>query len=495
MIARLRREAPLLTLLFGFGILAVPSLFLWYRSLVGVCAWQVGWLTCQAPTTTLQAVGIGALLIFVGILFAGATTFLLKREELFSKATYRWLFPLVACLAFLIVPLGSSDMTYYRAAGQAILEGVNPFVESWPRSYVFAGNTLPDSTVHGFSYGPLAADLFVLVEKASQGNPFLFLFLWKMLMVGALIFLVFLLSQLLEKEVPTSQKKIWLLFFPILLFEWVTNGHFDALWVITVLLAIIFARSRQWVFVAGILMVGVWLKFLPLFTAPWFFLWWWQDTGKNWSVRLKDLLLGGGVVTVLTVAAWAPYWNGPKVFTPILMQSKWAVMSLFSTVYYGLKPLSQSLLGEGYHWYLTRGVQGTLFVLLVWLLWPLIKKAFQALFFRTVWGEEQTVGAITLSFLVFLMVWQKSFWPWYTAWLLPFAWYCIRRNLIRLPKRLWIWICSAPFFFYPLWFISNTSIHNDPTPFFWFGAIVALGVWGYPLFLLIRARVKQTLYE
>lgn len=482
-------------LIVSLGVLAFPSLFLWVRSVHGGCAWQLGWLSCQVPKSVGQVWWVAGILITVFGFWAFVHKKILSQEQFLSSKMVNIFFPILAVLACIIVPLGSSDLTYYRSAGQAITHGINPFVTVWPRSYVFGGEGLPDTTVHGFSYGPLTADLFVLVELISRGNVFFFFLVWKILMVATLFGVSWLLSFLLRKNGDVSRDNVYLILSPILLFEWLTNGHFDGLWVISVLLGILFARQKRWVYVAGVLTIGIWLKFLPLFTTPWFLLWWWQDTRGQMGERVKHVLLGGGVTAILTVVAWAPYWTGREVFTPIILQSKWAVMSLFSTLYYGLSPLALSLFGGGYHWYLTRAVQGSLAVLFLWFVWPLIKKAWQALFFRTVWGEREVVVSITIFFLAYLMVWQKSFWPWYAAWLLPFIWYVVRENILRLPVVCWVYLISAPIFFYPLWFVGNLIAGKDPTPLWWFGALITVGVWGYPFFLLTRYRIHHESYE
>jgi hypothetical protein len=310
-----------------------------------------------------------------------------------------------------MLPFASSDLEYYFNAGKAVNVRANIFVESWGSFNAFY-YPAKESLVTPVMYGPLAIDLFVVFYRLSGGNIWMFILAWKLCMLLVFVLVGWLTFKVAgETQVGASKRSFYFYWFiqPLILFEWVGNGHFDGVWLIFVLAALLLANRRIWWLAAICLTVGVWIKFIPILIAPWFVLWWWQETNKNnWRSQLWQAAAGIVGTVAVTLVVWRPYWQGLKVFSPVLLQSKWAAQSLFATVYYTLQPIFSNLIGTGYHLYLTTMVQGGLLLLMLYLLYPLIKKGIALIMKKEKWSMVNYLQAIFISLLVYLLVWQNS---------------------------------------------------------------------------------------
>jgi len=279
---------------------------------------------------------------------------------------------------------------------------------------------------------------------------------------------------------------------PLLLFEWVVNGHFDGLWLLFLLLAIYAVKKDKWWLVLPTLAVGMWIKYIPVLLAPFFLLWWWQRLDRqNWKKLTIEMGVGAVLAVLITIFSWRPFWTGPQVFSSVVVQSKWAVNSVFATLYYALQPLSEKVFGAQAHFYLTRLTQGILLLALVYMLYPFIKKGLNILLKRAQWEDGEYVQAMLIFLLVYLIVWQKSFWPWYGTWFISLGLiaYYAKRNPILF--KIIAWMSAIPFIQHII--LLTDSIAGDPKAgsTLWFYASVTLTVLAYPLYLLFRWRQKN----
>lgn len=299
------------------------------------------------------------------------------------------------------------------------------------------------------------------------------------------------MQYILKRIVPQHTEKNFFLFWcvqPVLLFEWVGNGHFDVVWIAALLLAIVFGLQRRWWLTWICLVVSIWIKFIPLLVAPWFLIWWWQDIRGQWLKIGVQVCIGIFESVVGTYLAWLHFWAGFKVFEPLVLQSKWAVSSIFSIFYYSLFPLFQTFLHENTHWFLTRAVQGVLVIIVYYMLFPYVKKFLLTLFKKDTFDTPQVIQAILITLATYLCIWQKSIWPWYIAWLLPFG--ILLQGMIknRLLERAVRWFSIGPFVFYMLWLPPWLFGKTDSTPELWFFyAFIGIAVI-YPLISLVQWR-------
>ena len=467
------------------------------KILAGQCNFFTnGWLACapQSQLSNLGKFGIIFLIVGVFICFLLVTWFLWKSDDqTMGLPKLKWVLLGLGILAVFVVPLGTSDMPYYFSAGKAIGSHINPYVDQWMWQVDFSSPVL-NMPITGFSYGPIMAAIFRWIYSLSFDRVLIFMFLWKFLMLLTLAgcgFLTMKLGNLLSKN--TSVTTWYILWFaqPILLFEWVVNGHFDGLWLFFLLLAIYAAHTKRWWLVLPAVTMGIWIKFIPVLLVPFFALWWWQEADKqSWKKSTLQMALGLAISGLITVLSWRPYWVGPQALSTIILQSKWAAMSIFATIYYSLKPAFVWLLADQAHWYLTRLVQGGLLLVVIYLLYPIIKKCLAILFRKNRLESVEYVQMIMIFLLVFLMVWQKSFWPWYGVCFIPLALivYKVNQNAYVLKIAAWFSLAS-PFYHILTW----VTIRADASSVgeLWYYYLLVGGTMLYPLYLIFRWRQKD----
>ncbi len=458
------------------------------------CHFQKNWLVCREDlSSVLQIFTALLVLLFFVNLFVGGRYFwkLFNNEKIFNEKLKCFIIIFSLFLPFLIYPFGSGDITYYYSAGKATSQGINVYANSWDweRSNFTYAHT--DSLV-GFSYGPLMADVFSFFYRLSHDKIFIFIFLWRLFMSAILAgcgYLVLYISKMLSANFDKT--KFYLFWFtqPLFLFESLVNGHFDIFWLTFVLLSFIFAHQKKWWLVFSCLTIGVWIKFIPILIMPWFALWWWQETSwKNWKLQLRGLIAGSLLSVALTLFAWQRYWVGFKVFNLIFLQSKWAVSSFFSLLYYSFERFVKFFFAGDYHWYLTRVVHAMVVLLLLYLLFPIITQVFHILMKKLQFSTIDYISASFVSLLVYMLIWQKSFWPWYCVWILPIGLvaYLNTRN-VYLGKIL-VWLGTAPLLLYIIWFFYLQIFHTYVENELWYNLVVVLLVMAYPLYNLMQWR-------
>ncbi|MEI8361405.1 MAG: hypothetical protein WCG01_04715 [bacterium] len=393
-------------------------------------------------------------------------------------------------LAFLLVPLNGHDLNFYFSAGRAVAGGQNVYTSNWP-----VGNLLqcgPSAEFsQGIMYGPITVTVLTIFYKFSLGSILWFLFYWKLLMILLFVLTAWLVYKIISEVTSLDKFKFNLLFLsqPLIVWAWIGSGQFDALWLVFVLAAILLSIGRQWAMVIVALTFGIWIKFIPVLMTPWFVLWWWQDTNKaNWKNNMLQAFAGVVSSLLLTVLVWQNYWQGFKVFNTIILQSKWAVSSIFAVSYYSLKGLFVMAFAEQAHFVLTRLLQGSLLLFAVYLLWPMVSRVYSLILRREIWVATDFILGIFISMLIYLGIWQKSFWPWYISWLVPFGVILFYTYPSDYLKKILIWISLAPVIFYMLWIVNHQLASTDATSELWFQWAVVLSVWVYPVINLIKWR-------
>ena len=483
----------ILSWLVFFGL----SIARYAEILAGQCNFFTnGWLMCapQSQLSGLETFGIIALIVGVFVCFLMAARLLWKdNDQTIGLSKLRWLLLGLGILAVFVVPLGTSDMPYYFSAGKAINQNLNPYIDPWTLQVDFENNA-PHPPVMGFSYGPIMAEAFRWLYNLSYDKVLVFMLAWKFLMLLFLAgcgVLTMKLGNLLSNNKTTTTWYILWFAQPVLLFEWVVNGHFDGVWLFFLLLAIYAAHAKRWWLMIPALTVGIWIKFIPVLLVPFFALWWWQETDKQtWKKNIFQMGFGLIIAGLITILSWRPYWVGFEVFTSVISQSKWAVMSIFATIYYSLKPLFVWLLADQAHWYLTRLAQGGLLLAVIYLLYPIIKKCLAVLFRKTKLESGEYAQTIFIFLLVFLMVWQKSFWPWYVVWFIPLGLIVYKANQHSYAFKIAAWFSLAsPFYHILAWVtIRADAISKDEL---WFYYLLVGGTMLYPLYLVCRWRQKN----
>ena len=432
----------------------------------------------------------GLALVSVGSFFILKDYFDAKEGE--QKVNKKLIFFLLAA-AFVAVPFNNHDINFYFSAGKMAASGVSMYTDNWSMTNQFYCPP-SNSSINGIPYGPIAVSLFKYLYLFVNGNVANFILIWKILMglcfVGS-IFLAEMIASILNNKL--NKAAFYLLWFsqPIILWEGFANGHFDV-WLNTlVLLSILFSLKKKWWLVIVCLFIGIWIKFIPLLMFPWFALWWYQGINKdNWKKMLSEASLGLVASLFITIISWQPHWKGWQVFSPIILQTKWAVTSIFSVIYYSLVGTFQYFLHADAHWYLTRLVQFSLLALMIYLLYPLIRDVWLIIIRKKVGDGNFFIRAIFVSLLVYVAVWQKSFWPWYMVWLLPLGLLAFQENSSIFFKKILIWLNIMPLIFYPIWLLNHFVRHTDAPGELWFWYVVVGLVMVYPLYQLYQWRKK-----
>lgn len=441
--------------------------------------------------------GVSVFLLAVAVCFMAYGALVAYREhESLSGRAIRYM-PIIALAAAMFsFPINGHDVSFYASAGRAVQDGVNVYTEPWGHNNWFLCD-VDQSRMTGMMYGPIAVRLFAVLAGFSS-TPWMFIIGLKIILALALATMVLLLRRIVSRfGLPEKSSAVTALVYaqPMLLWQWVGSGQFDVLWVVTVLLAVYAALQKQWWLVIVSLTIGIWIKFLPIFVVPWFVLWWWQSVSRS-TLRREVMQAAGGLIgaAIVSVVSWIGFWNGFAVFDTLILQSKWAVNSFFSLVYYSLRPVSELFFGGQAHWVLTRLVHASLAGFLAYLLWPYIKDVVRITLRRLSWTPERYVQAMAVSLLLYLMVWQKSLWPWYISWWLPFGiLMCFMSLGQKVEKKLLMWLSVTPLLFYVVWFAALTVLPTgtDPSQYLWFTFAAVLSIWGYPVFYVLQWRRRD----
>lgn len=465
--------------------------FVWgvYRMAYSLLAPSCGILAGLNPNTHIAD---GVFLSLTVIAFSVTAYYALWRGNVTDRER-AWLFifgMLGVFIAFVSVPFNTHDSSYYFGAAQAVHSGVNVYTTPWilHKQFVCEPSSM---VVDGISYGPLALWLFwgayVLGAKTFVG----FMLAWKVFMIMGLVGVAALTSIIETKKEKTKTITTFIITaFPFAIWEIVGSGHFDVWWIFITLAALMSAQYKKWWISFPLLALGIWIKFLPLLVVPWVFLWWIQDTKKeNWKHNVIQMVAAGVLSVVVTVVSWAHWWQGIETLRPIVLQAKWAVASIFSAFYYSAAPLAAALWGESYHWILTRIVHIVLLLGVAYLLWPLAVRAWRVLTKKEQWTSAEYLCAIIITLCAYIIVWQKSFWPWYVAWLVLLSLSAdIREN--RYAKKIITWIAIAPLTFYVVLTWYAIFYNADVVGKLWFNWLIVV-LWVYPLVMLILWRKKK----
>lgn len=449
------------------------------------CAINSSWLVCQSPLSGYGQLGVWVALsvLTASFAFAGNAVWDTRIAQSWRK---KFVFVSVCC-ALVSFPFGSSDMQYYKSAGIAVENGVNVYTTYWDLHVPLSAEE-QNREAGPVPYAPIMPTVFQAITSLTGDSLVAFIFVWRALMVVSLIGVVFVLQRLLH-ALGKQQEQAWAFAaMPLVVFEWIGSGHFEGVWLIPFLLAFWFGHKAQWVRVIACLTIGIWMKFLPVFAVPWFMLWWWQETKGNLSQQISDVFWGTIVAFGLTYILWKPYWVGFETIEPILLQSKWALSSIFSVVYYSFQPIAEMLLGTEYHFYLTRLVHGLLAAMILYMLWPLVGYLVQILRSQKKLTLETMLLSVVLTYLLYLMLWQKSFWPWYVTWILPLGIPLVVGESRQWLRSLLRHISIAPFIFYPVFLGAWFMIGIDTASQLWFWYVIVFSVWGVPAYLLWKAR-------
>lgn len=364
--------------------------------------------------------GLWAVMWF-SFITVGYLAILTKKEKLAAQQISAITLFAVCCL-LTAAPLGSTDVFYYLgAARDEILQGVNPYLGGFFKLNPFLTTTI---TICGpIMYPPFWLQINKLLWTLSQSFGTLGqVYFYKLFFLLCHVATASIIAKITKNQwsIVNNQLSIIYLLNPLLLFEFATNAHFDALMLLFVALFVYFVTRKSTVPAILTLTIAVLVKYTAVLFSP--LLLWLLLTNKNWSIKqLAKWTLGGSAALVLTTASFWPYWSqiGSKMLVGISLQSDWFVNSLFSTFYVPIIWLYQNItsttipsISAKYLW-LTLIFVGT-FVIFRFLINKKIFSNFQHLASNFSWKVALEVTILTV--VVFTTFFQRSFWPWYATW-------------------------------------------------------------------------------
>jgi hypothetical protein len=227
-----------------------------------------------------------------------------------------------------IYPVAALDLYDYLMYGRIVLVyGGNPFINS-PQTY-------PDGLV-AYSpwpnersvYGPVW-QILSLIPTAFAGNDLLRgLLAFKVLGLLTFVACTVMIWRLLSRLAPKYAAAGTLLFAwnPLLQFELVGNGHNDVLMVLFVLLAVDALTAGNRLLVLPLLALAILTKLPAIALSPIFLYGLLRGPGTR-PEKLTAIVAGGAVGLIITIALYAPFWEGPDTLY-FLSRGNWFTASI-----------------------------------------------------------------------------------------------------------------------------------------------------------------------
>lgn len=397
-----------------------------------------------------------------------------------------------ACL-LTTVPFGSTDVFYLiGAARDEILHDVNPYLGGFYKVNPFL---LPQISLSGpIMYPALWLELNKIIWMVSQRLGILGqVYSYKLLFLFCHAATAVLVGKVVNLKFQAVGNRTAFLYFlnPLLLFEFATNAHFDAVMILFVTLGIYWIAKKRLVLGITALSTAVLIKYTAILFFP-FLVWPLLVSNKSLS-QLKNTLftlLKGAILSALLAAlSFYPYWiqTGPKILAGISTQSDWFANSLFSTIYVPIIFIYQTFTATAipsvsakYLWLLV------MFIGMVSVLGYLnngkIFSNIANVIFKLSW--QSALELTTLLIVVFVMFFQRSFWPWYASW--PFLTGALLGNTNRLYKLSLIFTLSSLAFYLIYGLFGYNSMQSLDNLQVLYGLVVFAPV----LFLLFSGKIK-----
>ena len=320
-------------------------------------------------------------------------------------------FPVLFNLVFLLGrPLLSIDIFSYIAHGYlGTTPGFNPYQDavrdvintSFGRGLVLFGWR----PVHGVSpYGPLWTQVEILVFQLSQDVPTVLLML-KAVIVAASLGSAAIIWKILGHVRPKDQLlgTLAYLWNPMIVVEFASEGHNDALMIVFVLLGLYLAVRMWRSFAIASLLMGVLSKFIPLILLPAQIIYLWKRR-QNWMHFALRVILGLGLGIGIAALLYQPVWIGMDTFQGVREQGR---PSFYASTLVPLLVFLQRTREETAAAQLSLLILGGIFAL------------FTLVTSLRVHDDDSLLRACASIALAYLLLASPTYWPWYAA--LPLA--------------------------------------------------------------------------
>ncbi|AEG60221.1 hypothetical protein V6C32_05835 [Desulforamulus ruminis] len=350
-------------------------------------------------------------LIFGGVFFLYFCSIGAKAKVKEKKSILGWtaVFTLILVLTF---PFACQDVFYYMSTGrlQSFYQ-VNPYLTSARQISGWSSDPFLSSTGWGFLtsvYGPLWTAISGWTVSLAGNHFYPALFLFKLL-AGLVHLFNTALVGLTARKINLNPAQAMLIYGwnPLLLFELPGHAHNDALLLTFLILAVYALSTVRGIFTLPGLILAALIKYTPVLLIPHFALWLYQK-GRQQAL-LWGSLLSLGVISL----TFYPYWEGLKTLEGLNRQINFysikSLHALISAILYQLFPgYPKEILFYG----ISLG----------------LSCLFLALLLRDLWQQRShpaSLGHLMNSgiwiLVLYLLLANKWFQPWYLAWLVPLA--------------------------------------------------------------------------
>jgi hypothetical protein len=216
-------------------------------------------------------------------------------------------------------PIGSSDLFTYINRSRVLTEyHANPYLihknlfsqdDYYPWLYT-------EWSFKPIVYGPVFVLFSSIITLVSNNNILFSLLLFKFIFVLLNLLIIFILY-----KITKSKKAIFLYAWnPLLLFEFIANGHNDILIILFLLGSLYFFINKNGVnytILAWLLMLfSVLVKYTTLIYLPVFFLLL-LFTSKDKRTKLQFTISAALLAIVIPVMLFLPFWQGIQTLSPV----------------------------------------------------------------------------------------------------------------------------------------------------------------------------------
>ncbi len=388
--------------------------------------------------------------LMLSLLLLTAAYIWLGRKTKSSEPPLKLLIGLIALLSVILLftfPLGASDLFFYISQARVwSIHHLNPYAQTYLSLsqdvfYPFLKNNFWANTTS--PYGPL----FVIVSGGlswlARSSLFGTLLIFKAGVALAHLFNVWLMDKTL------GRRAAWLYGLnPLIIFEFLINGHNEVLLISFTLLAFYFFHTKKDSIQNGLkmmtaLVLGVFIKFISLPLIPFWALAYLKKLNKP---SQKIIFVAGACLLTALIAClvYFPFWQDWSILThPITNQMRFTNKILVSPLILGIYHLFQ-LSGGNISWSQAVGFSQLTCLIFLAVLGFGVLKNFRRLTPTSLFFSS--VGAMAIMYFCFF------------SWLMP--WYLT---------------------FFLLLLIINYSLKKEPINLLFIHALTILGIFFYSI--------------
>lgn len=421
--------------------------------------------------------------LVLAFLVLGALYLLAWRIARRARGRAAWGAVLGGVLAFgavllFLQPFDSVDIYDYIIHGRmTAFYQTNPFLgtpDMFPKDpfYTYAAWKQEPS-----AYGPIWELLAGPAARLAGNGIVANVIVFKMIPGLFLLASLGLVALILRRQAPQEMLAGVLLlgWNPMVLYEVWGNGHNDLVMVFWILVAVWAIQRRHFTLSILALVAGTLVKFLPVLLIP--------AAGfialfelRDWRLRLGFILRTALFAILLITLLYAPFWEGPQVFT-LTHRTNLFTSSLPASIYHILSPK----LGDGPA---ARAIYlGALGVTLVAAVWIGFRAGRSS-------AQDRFAQASFNILAFYLLVTGLWFQQWYMVWLVALTPLLMTMYSRRLGLFSAFWALSKQFVFGPLLIWPSHRL-SQPWLEIWFTLAVLGPSWLFALFTILATKKSQ----